>query len=976
MQCGKHKSLFVHEYRLPVASDYTGILACLQSTRYNMNTTMKPFLKRLRRYKNPAVVKDLLNPRKLTWKRVLRTLIALGVFGILLIIFLFAWYYKDLPRPGDLKARTIEESTILYDRNGNQIYDISGDERRILLKAEEIPDIAKKATIAIEDRNFYSHPGLDFRGLARAVLTQGRQGGGSTITQQYVKNAILSPKRTLTRKIKELIISLELEAMYSKDEILTMYLNEIPYGSNIYGIEAASQAYFGHSAKDGLTIAEAATLAAIPQAPTRYSPYGTHVTDALIPRKNRVIDAMVRSGFITQEEADKAKAAPPLVSKDFAQRRENFPAPHFVMYVREQLVAKYGEEMVQRGGLRVTTTLDLEVQKLADQAVKEQGDKTLPRVKASNAAMVALDPKTGQLLAMVGSRDYFDREHEGNFNVATAQRQPGSSIKPLVYANLFKGKWAPGSVMWDVNTDFNNYSPNNFDGRFHGPLTIRKSLGNSYNIPAVKALSLTGIKSFIEFATDLGITTYDGRTDAGLSLALGGGEVKMVDLAAAYGVLANGGERAPLTSILAVKDSSGKVLDEWKENKKRVLDPEIAYQISHILADPEAKRPVFSGLLNVLSVRGKTVAVKTGTTNNYKDAWTVGYTPSIVAAVWAGNNDNTEMDHGGGSTAAAPIWDAFMESFLSGKSNEEFHRPAGISEFTTDMLSNKKPTQASGQLITDIFASWQIPTEDDDVHQRIKVCRSNGLLATDETPAEEIEERIYTQVRSERPDNPAWQNPVIAWARSQGIQSDPPTEKCTITFTEPKVSITDPANNATVSGLFTVAAAVTFPPSVSGRVEFLVDDVVKSVDESAAYSATLDSSTLSPGQHVITALVQASNGTSARASITVTVAGQQDATAPGEVSGVTVTPGPGAGKATILWKNPSDSDLATVAFYVSQTSGTRGTKLTTVDATPGAQQTTILSGLVSGTTNYITIVPSDKSGNSTQTSKQYSVKPL
>ncbi len=934
-----------------------------------LKSTSAPVVTKIFSQKPAITFKQL--KRYLTWRRVLRGGIIAVVAGILFSVGVFAWYYKDLPRPGELRSRSASESTILYDRNGKQIYDISGDERRILIKSNEIPEIMKKATVAIEDKNFYSHFGVDFRGLFRAVIFQGRSGGGSTITQQYIKNAILSPQRSITRKLKEIILAIELEAVYSKDDILTLYLNEIPYGANIYGVEAASQSFFGHSAKEGLTLSEAATLASIPQAPTRYSPYGNGV-DLLIGRKNRVLDAMVKNGSISEEEAKKAKSEAPLVAKDFKQKRENFPAPHFVMFIREQLVQKYGEQLVQRGGLRVTTTLDLDMQDKADTAVKD-GQKTLTSVKASNAGLVAIDPKTGQILAMVGSVDYFDREHEGNFNVATAERQPGSAGKPIVYATLFKGKWSPSSVLWDVQTDFNGYKPNNFDSRFHGPMTIRTALGNSFNIPAVKALQIAGIKDFLNTARDLGITTLDKKTDAGLSLALGGGEVKLVDLTSAYAVMANKGERAPMTGILKIQDSRGKVLDEWKGDTKQVLAPEIAYEVMHMLSDTDAKKPTFTRLLNVLSVSGKTVAVKTGTTNSYKDAWTVGGTPSIMAGVWAGNNNGDEMDHGGGSTAAAPIWHNFMAKVLADKPNEQFFRPSTITDYTVDFLSGKKPTPASGQLVQDIFAPWQLPTQDDDIHFKVKVCKSNGLLADSLTPQSEIEEKTYTRVHSEHPDNPSWENPVQAWARGNGLDPNIPTEKCSITISNPEIRITSPANGASVSGIFGVETENITPPGTTVGVSFYVDGTLVATDDSDPFTASINTSSLAPGNHTLRAVIQASNGNSGDSSITFVTAG--DNTPPSDVSNATAIP-TGNSSALVSWKNPSDEDVRQVSIYISQVSGVKGARFGTYNASPGAQQSTTVTGLTKGSPNYITINAVDASGNVNTSTKQISVTPL
>lgn len=950
-------------------------------TRKNMSDLPKSLLDRrnFSRERLTNLPKSLLNRRKWTWKRVLR--LAIILFGALIVVslILFAWYYKDLPKPGELRNQKANESTILYDRNGKQIYDISGEERRILIASQDIPQLAKDATVAIEDHKFYNHHGVDFLAIIRGTILRPFTGkgvqGGSTITQQYIKNAILSPQRSISRKIKEIILATELEFIYTKDEILTLYLNEIPYGGNIYGIEAASQAYYGKSIKEGLTLSQVATLVAIPQSPTYYSPYGTHV-DKLMNRKALVLSSMVEHGYITQEEADKAKTESPTVAKDFAAPRDNFPAPHFVMYVREQLVDKYGEDAVQRGGLRVTTTLDLEMQKYAEEAMESQG-KTLEKVKASNAAIVAMDPKNGQLLAMMGSLDYFDRENEGNFNVATAERQPGSAGKPIVYAALMaNSSYAPSSALWDVDTDFGGgYSPDNFDGKFHGPTSIRNSLGNSFNVPAVKALALAGENKFFDLAKDMGITTFDKRRNSlGLSVALGGGEVQLVDIVAAYSVFANNGDKAPMVAILKVQDSSGKTLDEWKESKKNVLKSEVAYQINSILSDTNAKKPTFTGLLNVLTVNGKTTAVKTGTTNSYRDAWTVGYTPSLVAGVWAGNNDNSEMNRGGGSTAAAPIWDAFMEKALKDKPNEEFFRPESISEQTVDFISGKKPTPSSGQLVKDIFAPWQVPTKDDDVHKTAKVCKSNGKLANENTPSEEVEERVFSVVRSEKPENSAWENPVIAWARGAGLYNPVPTDKCDITISNPKITITSPSAKEEVSGVFSIATNVTVPPNQTAYVDFTLDGSFVSRDESDPYTATIDASQLSNGNHDLAAIVHTSGGGSDTSVVSVVV--RRDSGAPGDVTSVLLTPGTVKGEANTTWRNPSDNDLASVIVYVSQSAGVKGSKLATLTANPDTNQSATLTGLVSGTLNYLTFVTVDNSGNQSGTTKQYSVIPL
>lgn len=913
------------------------------------------------------------------WRPLMRAGIIALAAGTVFALLLFGWYYKDLPKLGELRAQRPNEATILYDRNGKQVYDISGEERRILLASGDIPLVAKQATVAIEDRKFYSHHGVDFLAIVRGTILRPFTGrgiqGGSTITQQYIKNAILSPQRSIARKIKEIILAWEIEFVYSKDDILTLYLNEIPYGGNIYGIEAASQAYWGKSVKDGLTLAQIATLAAIPQSPTYFSPYGSHVS-ALLTRKNLVLDDMVKTGAISQAQADAAKKEAPLGAADFAQPRDNFPAPHFVMYVREQLVDKYGETAVQRGGLRVTTTLDLDVQKEAEAAMRDQA-KTLSAVKATNAGLVAIEAKTDQILAMVGSVDYFDREHEGNFNVATAERQPGSAGKPIVYANLLSStNYAPGSPLWDVQTDFGGgYKPNNFDGKFHGPVSIRKALGNSFNIPAIKALGLTGLPSFLDLARAMGITTFDKRKDTfGLSLAIGGGEVKLVDLVSAYAVLAAGGERSPLTAILKISDSRGKVIDEWKPSQKTVLKPEVAYEINSILSDPEAKRPTFGALLGVLSVGGKTTAVKTGTTDSFRDAWTIGYTPSLVAGVWAGNNDNAEMNHGGGSTAAAPIWHDFMVRVLKDRPNESFYRPESISDHEIDFLSGKNPTEASGSRLTDIFSPWQVPTADDDVHRLVAVCKSNGKLATATTPPAEVEQRIYSQVHSEKPQNPNWEGSVQAWASSSGLTKAPPTENCDIVTTDPKIKITNLSPGQEISGVFSLATEVTLPPGQTGFVDFTLDGTFLSRDGDEPYTETIDATRLSDGRHDLAAIVHASGGGSDTAQVSINV--RRDVTPPGDVSNVSLVPGPTKGSAVTNWHNPADADLKLVAIYVSQASGVRGAKLASVEANPDTTQTATLSGLASATVNYVTFITVDATGNESKTATPYAVTPL
>jgi 1A family penicillin-binding protein len=880
-----------------------------------------------------------------------------------IVVFMFAWFAKDLPTPGKIKTLVSESSTRLFDRNNNPLYTISGEKKRILIEEKDIPEHVKEATIALEDKDFYHHLGFDFNGLVRAVVYGGQRGGGSTITQQFVKNALLTSERTLVRKAKEIILAVEMEVLFTKDQILTMYLNEIPYGGNNYGIEAAAKSFFGKDAKD-LTLDEAATLAALPQLPSTYSPYGQN-TDLLIKRRDLALTNMKELGFITEEEASQAKGVDTLAK--VVPQSESITAPHFVLYVKEWLVSYFTEELgdqqlaeqkVEEGGLTVVTTLDLPKQQEAERILSEAKDSTLKRAGASNAGLVSLDPKRGEVIAMVGSVDYY-QDQFGAYNVTTGKRQPGSSFKPLVYASAFKEKYNPATTFYDLRTDFGNYIPENYDGQFRGPITIRKALGNSLNIPAVKALGLVGIDKALKTASDMGITTLTDKDRYGLSLVLGAGEVKPIEMAAAYGVFANNGTLMPTTPILKITDSKGDELYNHEDPKdgQQVLDPQIAYQITSILADVDAKRPTFNFSLPSLTLTGRIAATKTGTTNSYKDAWTIGYTPQYVTAVWAGNNDNTPMTRAGGSTAAAPLWDAYMEHVHKDLPVEGFVRPKGIQEVSVDRLSNKLPVDGS-EVIQDIFASWQIPTEQDDVHKRVRVCRENGLLADNSIPDELAEYRTYTYVESEKPNNSDWENPVRAWAQANSHNNKPPTAKCDVTTdTKPTVSITNPGNSSTVSGTFTIAVSASAASGVQS-VQFLIDNSTIGTDMSAPYETSYNASNLSNGSHSIAAVVTSNSGASSSTQISVTVT--NDTTPPSNVTGYNGLAGPGSGKATLSWINPTNTDFKSVKIYVYIDA--TGVLVRTVEVAKPGINTTITS-LNSGTAYKFTAKSVDTSNN-------------
>lgn len=746
-----------------------------------------------------------------------------GLIGLGFIFALFIFYAKDLPTPDKINSRISAQSTQIFDRNGKLLYEVHGDKNRILADWNEIPANVKNATIAIEDKDFYKHGGFSLRGITRAftgIATGDKsKGGGSTITQQFVKNAILTNEYSFTRKIKEVILAIEIEQMYKKDDILRMYLNEIPYGSNAYGAKVAAKTYFNKELKD-ITLEEAAVMAALPQAPTYYSPYGNH-KDALMARKDQVLDNMVAQKFITKEQADEAKTKQLVFSNN---PYGSITAPHFVMWVREQLVEKYGEKAVNEGGLKVYTTLDIQKQVQAENSVATNIDKNKARYNASNGALVSMDPKTGQILAMVGSRDFFDTSIDGNVNVAIMDRQPGSSFKPFAYATLWKNQnWGPGSIIYDLKTDFGGgYLPNNYDGTFRGPVTMRKALQLSLNIPAVKALYLAGMDDVLDTAHAMGITTLNDKSQYGLSLVLGAGEVKLVDMVSAYSVFANGGVKQDPTWLLRVEDSKGKVIDEYKQKSgKKVLDPQVAYMISNVLSDDAARAEVF-GSGGALTLNGRPVAAKTGTTNDYKDAWTMGYTPSLVTGVWVGNNDNTAMTKAGGSIAAAPIWHDYMLKALADTKIEQFQRPSGVKTVTLDAITGRKPS--SGNTITDIFGSWYNIPEGAGGSQEAKVDKLSGKLATENCPEELIETRRTSNITAEVPANdPSYQRwfaPIAAWASSHGFSTSGggalPTEKCDLHIGNdlPHVNITSPQSGSKVNSNFKLNIAIEAPAGV------------------------------------------------------------------------------------------------------------------------------------------------------------------
>src|SRR3989344_997514 len=655
-------------------------------------------------------------PSHKPWLELLVWAIVLGAIGF---FGMFIYLERTLPDADTIATRQVSESTKIYDRTSQVLlYDIHGEEKRTVIPWEQIPANAKNATLAAEDSNFYSHGGFDVRGIARSffkdVLSLSLSQGGSTLTQQLVKNALLGGQKTPFRKIQELILSVQIEKKFSKDQIFWMYLNQIPYGSNAYGIESASKTYFGKTAAN-LTLNESVILASLIQAPTRYSPYGSHV-DELIARKDILLARMRDLNYISVDDYQQS-VDEKLV---FKKTTESVTAPHFVIMVKDYLVKKYGEDVVENSGLKVITTLDANLQNIAEDSVTKYATINKKIYKASNAVLVSVNPKNGDVLALVGSADYFDTANEGNFNVAIdgTGRQPGSSFKPFAYATLFQKGYPDNTILFDTRTEFNSYCspdlsqikdqygtpcyhPQNYDGTYRGPVTLRQALGQSLNVVAVKVLYLAGINDTINNAARMGISTLNDPNRYGLSLVLGGAEVHPIDMASAYGVFANDGVRNPWQIVLSVQDANGNVLEQASDRSERVLEPQIARLMNNILSDNLARAPVF-GYNNSLYIPGREIAAKTGTTQDNRDGWVVGFTPSISTVVWTGNNNNSQMTvAGAGVSAAGPMWHEFMVKALANTPIESFPEPYPVS-------ANKAPldgsyTSTDGQIHTILY---------------------------------------------------------------------------------------------------------------------------------------------------------------------------------------------------------------------------------------------------------------------------------
>jgi 1A family penicillin-binding protein len=739
--------------------------------------------------------------------------LSVTLFLIIAAMVMMVWFSKDLPTPTTVVRRDGFTSRI-YDRNGELIFDLYKDTKRTPVVWDNVPDILKKATISIEDKDFYKHKGFDpltpFR-ILKNVIFRGRLIGGSTLTQQLVKNVLLTNERTVTRKIKEFILAVQIDAKYKKDDILLMYFNEAPYGGAAWGVGTASEIYFAKPIQD-IDLAEAVILAGLPQRPSVYSPFSKTPT-AYIARSEQVLRRMVEDGYISTEESEKAFEE--IKNYKFNENKSKNTAPHFIHWLKDILEERYGEAAIEGGGLKITSTLDMKMQNEVQTIVGEEIDKA-EKLSISNGAALVIDPRNGQVLAMVGSRDYFSTKTDGKFNVVTqALRQPGSTIKPITYLTALKKGFTAESMIMDTPVTFKgiagqkDYSPSNYTGKFVGPLSIRKALGNSVNVTAVKVLAMVGVENMLRQAYDMGISTLaptkENMARFGLSVTLGGAEIKMTELAAAYSAFANQGKRTDLFGILKVEDKDGRVLeDNTKEmvSYKQVISPQEAFIISHILADNSAREITF-GANNALNIPGYQVAVKTGTTNDKRDNWCIGWTPNLLSLVWVGNNDNSPMGKvASGVSGASPIWRRIMLSNLPTRTKQDFPIPDKIISMEVDSVSGY-PAHDGFSSKMGYFIDGTQPKTQDPIHLKLKVCKGkDGLATPEDVKNNNYDEKEYFSFKE---DCESCQAGIDKWISEQADNGKyfPPSSYCRddgmIT-----VNFDTPSNEATVGNEFEV----------------------------------------------------------------------------------------------------------------------------------------------------------------------------
>lgn len=816
-----------------------------------------------------------------------------GFFGVI-GIFIFMFFVLPLlafglPSP-DKIVRNDGFSTKILDRNGAVLYDIYSNQRRTPVDIKDVPLYLRQATIAIEDKNFYKHGGFDPFGMARGFLKifiSGRAQGGSTLTQQLVKNVLLTSDRTLLRKVKEFVLSIQIERKYTKDQILQMYLNEAPYGGTAWGVESASETYFGKKVQD-LDLVESAIVAGLPQSPSRYSPYSS-TPKAYITRTKDVLRRMKEDGYITKDQEASAVAALPNVS--FQTRGADFKAPHFVQYVQKILEDRYGQSAVELGGLKVTTTLDLVLQEKAQEIVSTEIS-NVEKQHITNGAAMVINPETGEILSMVGSKNFGASDYDGQVNVTTSLRQPGSSFKPFTYVTAFKKGYTPASLIMDVPTTFPggigqpDYIPVNYDGKYRGPVQMRYALGNSLNVPAVKTLALSGIKDVLKTAYDMGITSLPPTDDTlkrvGLSLTLGGGEIRLIDMTVAYSAFVNTGYKVEPVAILKVEDVNGKVLEDNTPQKgKRVLTEEQAFLIKNILSDNGARKEIF-GPNSLLNISGKNVMVKTGTTNDKRDNWTFGGNNNAMVGVWVGNNDNSPMlNVASGVSGASPIWRKILLEALNGKADKPFEVPSGIVQASVDSISGFAAHDGFGSR-SEYFIKGTEPGTDT-VHVYLKVCKGDGKLATPgDVASGNYDSREYYVFKEEDPTSTPggqnrWQEGILSWLGGQADgKYHPPSEYCG-TANPLNVEFVNPTDrNSNLPNSMTIKFKADSTNDIV-QTDLYIDSVKVRSFSSVPYEFQTNSSNFPNGVHIIRAVAKDSANHESDRVITVGVGVSWDA---------------------------------------------------------------------------------------------------
>jgi 1A family penicillin-binding protein len=749
--------------------------------------------------------------RFILWTALLLALVAsLGFLGV---VAAYAYYAKELPDYTQLDRRRVFQTARILDRNNELLGEFTDPEggRRTVIPIDRIPQALRDATIAAEDANFYQHPGFDPIAIVRALYLniRGREivSGASTITQQLVKNTLLTPEQTPDRKIKEAILAWEISRRYSKDRILELYLNEVYYGNLAYGVEAAAQTYFGRPVGE-LDLAELTFIAGLPQAPSSYDPYVN--PQAARGRQDYVLEQMVRHGMISREEADAARAKPIALQP----RRESGPiqAPHFVNFIRQLLERSYSSDTLFREGLQIRTSLDLRLQRVAEQAAREQIAELRER-NASNAAVVSIRPDTGEILAMVGSVDYDNQAISGQVNVALADRQPGSTLKPFTYLTAFQRGWAPSTMVMDVPTTFGGaYTPLNYDQKFRGPVSVRRALAASLNVPAVKALEFVGIDAMLTTVHRMGVSGLRDPARYGLSVTLGGGEVNLLDLTYAYTPFANNGLQTGLplapgdrtstsrqfepVAILEIRNGGGTVLYQHQQAAPQpVVDAGLAYLITDILADDEARAETF-GQNSPLKL-SRPSAAKTGTTDDFRDSWVIGYTPDLVTGVWVGNSDGSPMRDVLSAASAGRVWNRYMEAALANVSPRPFNRPADVVQREVCKLSGLLPTPECPERVQSLFTPANLPSQPDNLYRRVEVCKVNGKLAFDLVPANGRESRVFV----------VFPAPDTDWGPRNGFPA-PPGQRCDDVYRGVKVAqIEGPGPEMSVTGTIQVVGS-------------------------------------------------------------------------------------------------------------------------------------------------------------------------